>query len=230
MFRGSGCFWVGWDGMGWVRKEGWSRTLPICRGVLARHHVVSHGRLDWTAIKASPSPEVPCPWLHEIKDSHFPECFGSPWHYSATFTASQSKNTQRLGSKLLGGLPEHSVLSSWCIPWTAREVWRETASFSFMVGLRFSIHRRPPEGRQLPVHGPRGLLSPLLEGKSRLESRNGFNLHIPYSSHSAADSSECWGIGESTQLLWVIESARPWFHPENSTQKIASEAISKVSH
>ena len=57
-------------------------------------------------------------------------------------------------------------------------------------------HRRPPKGRGLPANGPRGLLSPLLEEKSRLESRNDFNLHIPYSSHSAADSSESCGMGE----------------------------------
>lgn len=156
--------------MGWVRREGSSRALPTYKGVQARCHMVGHGRMEWTVIKASLSPEVPCPWLQETKDSHFPGCFGPHWYYYTPSTASQSKNTRGLGSKLLGGFPWHTMLGSWRVPWAAREVWRVTASFSFVLHPQEATWgKRGLTLASLVTNvGPRGLLSPLFEGKSGL--------------------------------------------------------------
>lgn len=66
---------MGWDE--WERRgeAGHSLSVEVCLPDAMWGAMVG---LDWTAIKASLSPKVPCPWFHAVKDSHFPECFGSP--------------------------------------------------------------------------------------------------------------------------------------------------------
>ena len=88
---------------------------------------------------------------------------------------------------------------------------------------------RPREkGCQLMAHEAFFLLSSRGSPGLRVEMTSTCIFLTALTQQLTVQSPEEWE--NSTQLLWVIERAYPWFHPENSTQKIASEAISKVSH
>lgn len=66
------------DGTGGVRRRGLSRAFPSSRGMQARCHMMGQGSLNWTAIQASLSPELPHAWLQEIKASHSSGALGLP--------------------------------------------------------------------------------------------------------------------------------------------------------